>query len=378
MDFAHLFQNALLDWFATHRRDLPWRRDYAPYKVWISEIMLQQTQMERGVEYFNRWMARFPDIRSVALAHEDEILRAWEGLGYYRRARNLHKTARIIVADHNGVFPRQPDELAALPGIGPYTAAAIASIAFEKPVPVVDANVSRVLARIFDVDTLITARETRSFITAQAARLLPASRARDFNQAIMELGALVCKKSPVCIQCPLQSLCASLEKGNMLERPVTPKPPTTIPLTMVAGVLVHQGQVFIQKRPDNAVWANLWEFPGGKVIPGEPLETAVAREFFRQTRLSVIPGRKVAEIKHSYTRYRITLHAFCCSTNPPVHPVLHTALEYRWVRPDTLNQLAFPTSHRKLIRLLFGSSQHGLHPGSGSVPIPEQGPDIAP
>jgi A/G-specific adenine glycosylase len=316
--------------------------------------MLQQTQMDRGVEYFNRWMARFPHIHNVARAKEDEILRAWEGLGYYRRAKNLHKTARIIVDQHNGLFPRDPHHLARLPGIGPYTAAAIASIAFEQPVPVVDANVCRVLARVFDIDTLITTAATRSLINARAADLVPAARARDFNQAIMELGALVCKKSPQCMQCPLQSLCASLARGNMLERPVTPKPPATIALTRVAGILVHEGRVFVQKRPDDALWANLWEFPGGNVIPGESPEAAIVREFLRQTGLRVRVENQAVPIKHNYTRYKITLHGFCCSVPPSIHPVVHSAREYRWVRPDSLNHLAFPTSHRKLMRLFRG------------------------
>jgi A/G-specific adenine glycosylase len=353
MNFVQSFQDALLDWFATHRRDLPWRRDYAPYKVWISEIMLQQTQMDRGVEYFNRWIARFPDVYSVASAHEDEIMRLWEGLGYYRRARNLHKTARIIVEKNQGIFPDTPRDLAALPGIGPYTAAAVASIAFEKPIPVVDANVSRVLSRVFDIDTLITASSTRRVLEDKAADLLSGTSPRDFNQAIMELGALVCTKSPSCLTCPLTSLCTSLTKGNMLERPVTLKPPSIIPITMASGILVHRGKIFIQKRRDNDVWANLWEFPGGCVIPGEPPRTAVVREFQEETEISVAAKKKVAEICHSYTRYRVTLHAYLCTARAPITPILHAAQEYRWVRPDELERFAFPAGHRKLIDILF-------------------------
>jgi A/G-specific adenine glycosylase len=353
MNFVHAFQNALLDWFAKHRRDLPWRRDYTPYKIWISEIMLQQTQMDRGVDYFNRWIARFPDVHSVALAHEDEIMRLWEGLGYYRRARNLHKTARIIAANNQGIFPDTPRDLAALPGIGPYTAAAIASIAFEQPVPVVDANVSRVLSRIFDIDTLITASSTRRVLENKAAALLSGSSPRDFNQAIMELGALVCTKSPACLACPLRSLCASLAKGNMLERPVTRKPPSIIPITMASGVLIHQERIFIQKRQDDDVWANLWEFPGGCVIPGEAPRSAVVREFLEETEILVSAQEKVAEIRHSYTRYRVTLHAYLCTAAPPIKPILHAAQDCRWVLPEELDQFAFPTSHRKLIDMLF-------------------------
>ncbi len=315
--------------------------------------MLQQTQMERGVAYFNRWMTRFPDVASVAAAHEDEILHAWEGLGYYRRARNLHKTARIIMDTYQGCFPQEARELATLPGIGPYTAAAIASIAFEQPVPVVDANVARVLSRIFDIDTLITAASTRKQLQDKAHKLLPSSDARHFNQAIMELGALVCTKSPACLQCPLKALCSSLAKGTFLERPVTRKPPSIIPISMASGVLVHEGKIFIQKRCPDDVWANLWEFPGGCIIPGETPETAVVREFLEETELPVIAGDKIAEIKHAYTRYRITLHAYLCTLPSPISPVLHAAQDYKWVIHEELNQFAFPAGHRKLIEILF-------------------------
>ncbi len=353
MNSTNSFQQCLLEWFEKHRRDLPWRRDYAPYKVWISEIMLQQTQMERGVAYFNRWMERFPHVENVASAHEDDILHAWEGLGYYRRARNLHKTAKIIVTTWKGRFPETARELATLPGIGPYTAAAIASIAFEEPVPVVDANVSRVLSRIFDIDTLITASATQKDIYQKAHDLLPPARARDFNQAMMELGALICTKSPVCLHCPLQSRCLSLAKGNIPERPVTRKPPAIIPVVMASGVLIHQGKIFIQKRQSKDVWANLWEFPGGCVIPGESPKAAVVREFLEETEIPITVGKKIAEIKHAYTRYRITLHAYFCTSSAVNKPILHAAQEYKWVNPEELNQFAFSSGHRKLIDMLF-------------------------
>ena len=347
------FQLNLLDWFNKRKRDLPWRRDYTPYKVWVSEVMLQQTQMERGVAYFKRWMGRFPSIESVASAHEDDILNYWEGLGYYRRAKNLHKTAKLIVSRHGGIFPKDHATILSLPGIGPYTAAAIASIAFEQPVPVLDANVTRVLARIFDVDTPVSKAVTRKTLTDHATRLLPADHARDFNQALMELGALVCTKTPACITCPLGRLCKALEKGTIAERPVLNKPPDTIPISMASGVLIHEGLIFIQKRCDNDLWAGLWEFPGGSVIPGEEPRAAVVREFMEETELAVTPRKKLAVIKHSYTRYRVTLHAYACEMDEKLNPILHAAQGYRWVRPDELSRYAFPAGHRKLIQMFL-------------------------
>ncbi len=358
-----IFQRNLLDWFNKRKRDLPWRQDYTPYKVWISEVMLQQTQMERGVAYFKRWMRRFPTIESVASASEDDILNYWEGLGYYRRARNLHKTAQRIVSDHDGIFPRDHATILSLPGIGPYTAAAIASIAFEQPIPVLDANVIRVLARIFDVDTPVAKAATRTLLLEHAIRLLPPDHARDFNQALMELGALVCTKIPTCLTCPLSSQCTALDKGNMAERPVLNKPPETIAISMASGVLVHEGQIFIQKRTDNDLWAGLWEFPGGSVIPGEEPRAAVVREFMEETELAITPREKLAVIKHSYTKYRVTLHAYACELHESPRPTLHAAQQYQWVRPSRLPDYAFPAGHRKLIQMLLADKGWLQHMG---------------
>ena len=354
-----IFQHNLLDWFSSNKRDLPWRKDYSPYKVWVSEIMLQQTQMERGVSYFNRWMRRFPTIESVALAPEDEILNLWEGLGYYRRARNLHKTAKLITNQYDGIFPTDHTTILSLPGIGPYTAAAISSIAFKEPIPVLDANVIRVLSRIFDVATPVATSSTRKILTDHATYLLSPKHARDFNQALMELGALVCTKSPVCLQCPLKSLCKALDKGTIAERPVLSKPPAAIPVTMASGVLVHEGRIFIQKRcTHDDLWAGLWEFPGGSVVSGEHPREAVVREFLEETELAVFPLKKIAVIKHSYTRYRVTLHAYFCSICDVPRPTLHTAQKYQWVTPAGLSNFAFSSGHRKLVDILLANQVH--------------------
>lgn len=382
--FAQSFATALLDWFAVHKRPLPWRFGYEPYAVWISEVMLQQTQMERGVDYFLRWMARFPDAASVAAASEDQVLKAWEGLGYYSRARNLHKAAKALVERHGGELPDDPQAIRALPGIGPYTAGAIAGIAFNRDVTCIDANVERVLSRVFDIDTPVRGRPAADRIRTLAAALLPPGRARDFNQALMELGALVCRKKPRCMACPLADLCESLRLGITRERPVPGRKQPLTPLSVATGVLVHDGRIFIQKRPDAGVWAGFWEFPGGRVEQGETPDAAIVREYAEETAFRIAVRDKLAVIRHGYTTYRVTLHCYLCVldtvpgqghgcgpvpaggvsiaeespveespvTEPPSPPLLGAATAYRWAAFSELPRFTFPAGHRKLIDLL--------------------------
>lgn len=222
-------QRALLDWFAVNQRRLPWRVHYTPYEVWVSEVMLQQTQMERGVDYFNRWMARFPDIAALAAADEEAVLRQWEGLGYYSRARHLLAAARKIMAEHGGAFPSDLEAIRALPGVGPYTAGAIASIAFGEKLPCVDANVERVIARVFDVDSPVKQDPAAGVVRRWALRLVPEGLAREHNQAMMELGALVCRKKPRCEVCPLAVFCSSRHLGIVEQRPCRAKRPLSSP-----------------------------------------------------------------------------------------------------------------------------------------------------
>ena len=237
--------------------------------------MLQQTQMERGVSYFLRWMERFPDLHALAAASEEDVLHAWEGLGYYSRARNLLAAARLVMQEHGGVFPSDPEAIRALPGIGPYTTAAIASIAFNLPVACIDANVERVIARVFDVDSPVKSGPAAARIAELARRILPEGEARRHNQAMMELGALVCGKKPRCGQCPLALFCTALHLGIVHERPVPGKKAEITPIEVVTGVLSSHDRVFVQKRLPQGAWGGLWEFPGGRVEPGETPEQAV-------------------------------------------------------------------------------------------------------
>jgi A/G-specific adenine glycosylase len=342
---------ALLDWFAASGRDLPWRRDYAPYAVLIAEIMLQQTRMDRAVEFFERWMRVFPRLEDVAGAHPDALLKAWEGLGYYSRVRNLRRAAQAILAEHGGRIPPDPDLLRALPGIGPYTAGAVASIAFNLPVPAVDANVERIFARVFDLDAPVKSPPAAAYIRHAAETLIPPGQARAFNQALMELGALVCVRAPRCPACPLAPFCRARHLGIASQRPLPGRKLPSLLSIIATGVLIHQGRVFIQKRLDAGVWAGFWEFPGGRVEPGETPEEAIVREYREETEMEVRVTQPLGLVRHAYTRYRVLLHCFLCAPADPgaVIPVLHAATAFHWLDPDRLGLFTFPAGHRKLM-----------------------------
>ena len=350
---------ALLDWFSRHKRDLPWRETYSPYHVWISEIMLQQTQMERGVDYFKRWIARFPDLDSLAAARQDEVLKLWEGLGYYSRARNLHKAAQIVMDQHGGALPTSTEALLALPGIGPYTARAIASIAFQQDECVVDANVERLVSRLYDIEQPIKSRQAQEDVGKFALRLLPKGHARDFNQALMEFGSLVCSpRNPACAGCCLAEFCLARKNGVQEERPVIVKAPSPIYISMATGVLIHDRRILTQKRRADDIWGNLWEFPGGVVENGETPDQAVIREYLEETGLTVNHPVPIASFKHSFTRFRVTLYAFCVTLlSSPQELTLQAAQEHRWASWSEILKLAFPAGHRKLVRHLHNNPE---------------------
>lgn len=360
---------ALLAWFRSEQRPLPWRETYAPYQVWISEVMLQQTQMERVVGYFTRWMERFPDVASVADADEEEVLKYWEGLGYYARARNLHACAKALIEKHGGRIPQEYEALRALPGLGPYTAGAIRSIAFNKPQAAVDANVKRVLARLFDWDKTLDSRESAEFFEGACAELTPPEHARDFTQALMEFGALVCGKRPKCEACPVREYCQAFDLGVVGDRPLPRKSKDVTLLNVVTGVLLHRGRIFIQKRLPEGAWGGLWEFPGGRIEPGEDSADALVREYEEETGFAVAPLEHIGELKHAYTTFRVTLQCYFAELehgagdngDGGAPPKLTAATEYLWVRPAELERYAFPAGHRKLIRRLEHDPRFGRY-----------------
>jgi A/G-specific adenine glycosylase len=346
--------NQLLGWFARNKRPLPWRMDCSPYNIWISEVMLQQTRVETVIPYYLRWLQRFPDVEAVAEAPEDDILKHWEGMGYYSRAQNIQKTARILVSECAGEFPIDHQAILKLPGIGPYTAGAIMSLAFNQDYPAVDGNVERVLARVFDIKTPVKERATRALIGMLAQGLSPQGEARNFNQALMELGAVLCTpKNPLCSACPVDHFCASLRLAIVRDRPVPAKKKGTVPVEAALGILVRKGHIFIQKRGGSGLMPGLWEFPGGKIRAGESPEQALVREFSEELGIKIHPLHKIGVIKHQYTSFRVTLHCFLCrASDERQEPVLRGAVASRWVTTEEIAQFPFPAANGKLLKRL--------------------------
>jgi A/G-specific adenine glycosylase len=314
--------------------------------------MLQQTRMERGVEYFKAWMRRFPDIRSVAEAREEAILTAWEGLGYYSRARNLHAAAKCIMADHHGEFPRSLDAIQALPGVGDYTAGAIAAIAFDDPVPAVDTNIMRVFARMDDIASPLSDRGARIHVAETVGSLLSFGSPRLIIQGLMELGALVCGRTPNCGQCPVAGFCAAHRLGVASARPPKKPKAAVASLEMTAGILMRKGRVLIRKRRPGGLWGGLWEFPGGSVEPGESPEDALVRRLEGETGIAPAIREKIAVVRHGYTTNRVIVHGYLCDAAGAPLPSFRGAERGKWVRIAEIDRYAFPAGHRKLLERL--------------------------
>jgi A/G-specific adenine glycosylase len=353
-EIAGKLSSQLLAWFAANKRTLPWRQNPTPYRVWISEIMLQQTQVRRVVTYFQNWMQAFPHVRAVAKAPQDRVLKAWEGLGYYFRAKNIQSAAQILCTKHQACLPSDLSALRSLPGIGPYTASAIASMAYNQSVPVVDANVQRVMARILDLNQPIKSAAAQNTVRDAVQLLIPDGKSPELNQGTMELGALVClPRNPACSSCPVSAFCRSLAEQTVHERPALPPKSKPTSIQVAAGVLTGNKGILIQKRPPQGLMANLWEFPGGKLLPGETPEQALIREFKEELELDIRVGEKITVIKHSYTSFRVTLHIYWSTLAfPQQQPVLHAATESLWAKPKELSQYPFPSADRKLIQML--------------------------
>lgn len=358
------FARALLAWFSENARDLPWRRGYNPYHIWVAEVALQQTQMERGAPFLERFLARFPDVASLAAASEREVGVAFEGMGYYARARNLRRAAALIMERFDGKLPRDAAALRTLPGIGDYTAAAIASIGFNAPVVAVDANVERVFSRLLDIDIPVKNPKARAYVAEVALACQPEGEARAYNEALMELGALICGRRPKCALCPVASFCEARRLGVENERPVKGKKPGLVRVELVTGVLWHEGRVLLQKRPPVGAWASLWEFPGGSVESGEEEAAALEREFAEEVELAVVPEEKIADIRFAYTRFRALMHAWQVRMRDGGAPAprLHAAVEFAWVAPCELDAYALPSGMRRLAKLIQERAKGGETP----------------
>lgn len=341
-------RSRLLPWFEREKRVMPWRSRRTPYRVWISEIMLQQTRVDQARPYFDAFLKKFPHVQALAAAPLDAVLKAWEGLGYYARARHLHAAAQVIVRDHAGRFPNTPEAWAALPGIGPYTQAAIGSLAYGWPLAVVDGNVVRVLSRLL-------ARKERAPAAYQdtARALLLKDRAGDCNEAWMELGATVCTPAqPRCGECPLRSCCRAFRVGAVGRFPPAP-PRKKIPTYLVgaAVTLNRRGEVLIAQRKADSMLGGLWEFPGGKIEPGETMRQCIERELREELGLEIKAGAEWMVVRHAYSHFRIVLHVHRCRVVRGRPRALHCA-DWAWVPVSGLRTYAFSRADLHIVERL--------------------------
>lgn len=343
---------ALLSWYHQTRRDLPWRRSRDPYAIWISEIMLQQTQVDTVLPYFEKWMQRFPTARKLAAAHEDEVVKMWEGLGYYSRARNLHRAAKIVVEQHQGKLPATPEDLAKLPGIGPYTLGALLSIAFDQPAPAVDGNVLRVFSRLFAIRENIKEKNTVEKVRRLATELYPPTQRSEMAQAWMELGALVClPANPRCLKCPLHAFCAARKQGLTGELPVVDKRPKVQKIETAAVLIRKNGSVLLEKRPLGKIMGGLWTFPTVKLSKKKWSAGELAPLFEEHLGFSLRVKNRLASFSHSYTVYRANLHVFAAETAG----AQKLKLEMSWISVGELNKIPFPAVHAKIARQLLSA-----------------------
>ena len=349
--YVPALRNALLAWYGEQGRDLPWRRSRDPYVIWISEIMLQQTQVKTVIPYYQRWLETFPTVQALAQADQQTVLKAWEGLGYYARARNLHKTAQLIVERHDGVFPQGLEDAIALPGIGRTTAGGILSAAYNLPVAILDGNVKRVLARLVALPKP-TAKALNE-LWQLSEQILDPQQPRDFNQAIMDLGATLCTRHrPACLLCPWQNHCAAYRQNLQSELPMTesraPLPHKHIGVAVIHG---NDGRILIDRRKQEGLLGGLWEFPGGKIEPNESVEDCIVREIKEELGIDIEVNDRLITVNHAYSHFKVTLNVYnCAHLNGEPQPI--ECDEIKWVTLDEIDGYPFPKANGQIIDAL--------------------------
>lgn len=349
----HTLARQIVTWFDQNARDLPWRRTGDPYAIWISEVMLQQTQVKTVIPYWERWMRQLPTVRSLATADEQRVLKLWEGLGYYTRARNLQKAARLICDHHNETFPTHFDEILALPGIGRYTAGAICSIAYGQPAPILDGNVIRVLSRIFALAGDPKSKPNQQQLWSLSAGLVSAAAKQAacsaLNQGLMELGATICLPGdPICGRCPVRSRCEAFRTNRIDEFPQTPRRARPRQRRFVAYVIRHGDKVLVRQRPASLVNGNLWEFPNFEHVRNQSAQ--------KPADLLSLKLRSFATIKHTITNNRITLRAFTTTVNGQAEHLAESFFA-EWRLVTALDSLPFSSAHAKLRALLTAAPE---------------------
>ncbi|MED3623750.1 A/G-specific adenine glycosylase [Neobacillus thermocopriae] len=346
------FQNDLITWFQQEKRDLPWRKDRDPYKVWVSEIMLQQTRVDTVIPYFNRFIEWFPDIDALAEAEEDKVLKAWEGLGYYSRVRNLQSAVREVKEKYHGKVPDTREEIAKLKGVGPYTAGAILSIAYGIPEPAVDGNVMRVLSRILLIWEDIAKASTRKVFEEAVRQIISHEDPSSFNQALMELGALICTPtSPSCLLCPVREHCQAFEEGVQNELPVKTKKTKTREVQLAAAVLLNEdGKILIHKRPSDGLLANLWEFPNVELHHPIQHERGNVMDLFENSLgLNVHLKKVIGQIEHVFSHLVWKIKVYIGTINNK----MEENSEWKLVSTEEIEEYAFPVSYQKMYQLFL-------------------------
>lgn len=346
------FQSALASWFSDNQRNLPWRESKHPYHVWVSEVMLQQTQVKTMLPYFDRFILKYPDLEHFAAARLESVLKSWEGLGYYARARNFHKAAQMVCKEMNSIIPDSPETFKTLPGVGDYICAAVQSIAFNRTLAVVDGNVKRVLARVFCMDIAVNIPKHHKRFQQQADLLLDKSDPGTHNQAMMELGALICTpKNPLCESCPAATFCLALSRDKIEKYPVR-KAAKKVPVyAIAAGVVFRQGKMLITRRKPEGLLGGLWEFPGGKIKTQENAQQACIREIKEETGLDITVTKHLTSVKHAYTHFKIHMDVYICEFQKG-EVRLNGPVDYRWANFEELAKFAFPKANNKFIPLL--------------------------
>lgn len=345
-------QKLLLKWFAKHQRKLPWRDTDNPYFIWVSEVMLQQTQVSTILAYYPKFIETFPTVDDLATADLQDVLKSWEGMGYYARARNLHKAAKIVVEEMDSQIPSDYQAFRRLPGVGDYIGAAVQSIAFNQPYAAVDGNVKRVLARIFLLDAPVNDSKTRKIFQDYADKLLVHDSAGTFNEAMMELGATVCRpRKPLCTICPIVNQCNAAKTARQFEFPVRRPSKRTPTYRIAVGVIQKEGQILITRRKSEGLLGGLWEFPGGKIEKSESAKMACQREIREEVNLTVTPTQKLTTIKHAYSHFRIEMDVFLCDYESG-RVELNSPVDYRWITINQIDDFPFPKANHKFIPML--------------------------
>ena len=344
------FTTLLLNWYDKNVYPLPWRINNDPYRVWLSEIMLQQTQVRTVIPYYNRWLRVLPSVNAVARANLEYILKKWEGLGYYARARNFHSACKAVEDIFKGKIPENYQDFQSLPGVGPYIAGAVLSIAYNLPMPAVDCNAYRVISRIKSINLPFNSckNEIAEFLSIH----IPSDRPGDFNQAIMDVGREICTlKNPACNSCPIRKHCNAFVNNAVDKYPLRTKHPKKPHYRVAVGIIWKKDKILISKRKENGLLGGLWEFPGGKIKNGEGAKKCIVREVNEELGVCVRPGKFLKQIKHAYTHFSITLDAYHCDYVDGIPGALGCA-DWRWIKLGQISQFPFPKANHKLFSSL--------------------------